>query len=426
MHIIKASLLNIVGRMFSILSTFVSIYLLGRVFNNQDFGYWTWLLSIFSLVTAQDFGIIGVMRVRMGQAIVSGEILEQKLLFTVTFFITALTGICLIAASAILLSVSVLNPNDILLVLGCALITVLGYCASQGSVAYLQSGLVGISESFRGIVQILAVVSAKVFDLNFDTSLIMFYLVSMLYMPFVTAVFLMCRKWRPLDLITTLINNLPTSLKIAKGLSRDGFFLLTVQVCLAVLTLSDVFIAGFLLPDDEVAAVNALMRLILVAVGFVMAIMTPVMGHFVVAIHSLNQEIVWKRFSIASFILILIGSAYGIILYFFGSNVIKLWANLYVAPSYVFIVAGLFFSSMGMVILLQTFLQMPLIAIAMLPILITAAILKTFLPFVIVPSIGFGGVILSGTLVNFVFVLAVVVLLFHLNYFKRALPSASP
>lgn len=419
MHILKASFLNIAGRFFSILSSFLCIFLLGRMYTASDFGYWTWLFSIFSLVTAQDFGFIGAMRVRLGQAIIDGESTEQKLIFSVAFLISAFAGLCIIGAGVFLFGSFSQKTYDIILVLGCSLFTVLGYCAAQGSVAYLQSGWIGISESLRGILQIFVIACSMLYDLSFDVSLLAFYLVSSLYTPFVTFVFLKSRDWRLQELVRVVKTNLPTCVQISKKLLKEGSYLWLMQIGLALLTLSDVFIAGFLVSDDEVAILNALVRLVSVAVGFVVASMTPVMGYFVAQLKTLNQQLIWNRFSIAAVILLLTGVSYGVFLYFFGSPIIHWWANLIVAPSYVFIISGVLFSALGIVILLQTFLQMPIVTKAMLPLLLIAGMFKLFLPFVIVPVMGYGGVLVSGVIVNLMFVLVAIVLLFNRGYLTK-------
>lgn len=394
------------------------------MYSASDFGYWTWLFSIFSLVTAQDFGFIGAMRVRLGQAIIDDESTEQKLLFSVAFLMSTLACLCVIGLGAICFGYSSQKAHDLFLVLGCSLITVLGYCAAQGSVAYLQSGWIGISESLRGVLQICVILSAMFFELSFNVSLLLFYLFTALYTPFITFIFLKSRDWRLQDLVYGFKTNFINSVHIAKRLFKDGLCLWLMQIGLALLTLSDVFIAGFLVSDDEVAVVNALVRLVSVAVGFVMASMTPVMGHFVAQLKTLNQQVVQQRFSVAAVVLTFIGVAYGTFLYFFGSTIIQFWANLSVAPSYAFVMSGLLFSAMGMVILLQTFLQIPIITRSMLPLLIFAGIFKLLLPFVIVPVMGYGGVLLSSVLVNFLFVLVALMLLFKHGYLNKILSNA--
>lgn len=420
-HIIKASLLNVVGRVVSILSTFISIFLLGRMFGASEFGYWTWLFSIFSLITAQDFGFIGAMRVRIGRSISEGNPVDEKLFFAVSLTMALIfSGIVVALGGAFSLDHS-LDGLDILLVLSCGLITVIGYCASQGSVAYLQSGLIGVAESLRGFLQIAAIGFSSLLGLDFKATLLLFYAVSMSYTPFVMFVFLRSREWTLIHLVSTIKINLHKSLLMAITLLKDGAYLWLTQIGLAILSLSDVFIAGLLVSDDDVAVVNAIIRLILVAVGFVMAAMTPITGHFVLKQFDIDLRFVWKRFAIAAGMLLLIGIVYGIFLYYFGPMIIEKWANLTVTASYVFLVAGLLFSFMGIVILLQTFLQIQTLAKAMLPSLLIAGILKLTLPILIVPIFGYEGVFLSGLIVNAGFVAIAVFLLFKCRFLKRIL-----
>lgn len=421
MHILKASLLNIVGRVVSILSTLVSIFLLGRLFDPAEFGYWTWLFSIFSLITAQDFGFIAAMRVRIGRAIVDKDFSEQKLSFAVAMSMSVLAGVILMLCSGAYIGSGTDKALDIMLVTAVSLITVVGYCASQGTVAYLQSGWVGIAESVRGVLQIGVILCAKFAGLNFEITFALFYLFSMLYTPFITAVFLRSRHWAVADLMQVLSNDVPKSIYVGVRLLKEGGPLWLMQIGLAFLSLSDVFIAGLLIADDEVAVVNAIVRLVVVAVGFVMAAMTPVMGHFVAKMDVLDRDTVWKRYSEIASVLVLVGALYGIFLYFFGPTIIQVWANLSVSPSYVFVVAGLLFSVMGMVILLQTFMQMPVFTKATLPILLTAAVVKILIPFLIVPMMGYEGIFLSSFLVNAGFVLVATLLLFKGRYIDKIL-----
>lgn len=423
MHIVKASLLNIVGRIVSILSTFFSIYLLGRFFNPSEFGYWTWLFSIFSLITAQDFGFVAAMRVRLGQAFASGDDLAQKQLFATAFCMTLVVSFSLMLLAALLLGEASSKTVEILIVIAASLITVIGYCASQGSVAYLESGWIGIAESLRGAFQILVIFCAKYLGLDFSLTLILFYIFTALYTPFITLVFLRSRQWHVRELVHAFMGNLQSSVQQGLSLLKKGSYLWLMQIGLAVLSLSDVFIAGLLVSDDEVAVVNAIVRLVLVAVGFVMAAMTPVMGHFVAKLDVLDRDTVWQRYSAAAGVLTLIGTVYGIFLYQFGPIIIELWANLSVDSSYVLIIAGLLFSVIGLVILLQTFMQLPVFTKAVLPLLVTSGLLKLALPYVLVPITGYAGVLLGSFIVNLAFVVIVTFMLFKRGYIEKILST---
>lgn len=424
MHIVKASLLNIVGRVVSILSTFVSIFLLGRMYGASDFGYWTWLFAIFSLVTAQDFGFISAMRVRIGQAILVDDSLEQKQLFIVALMMSLVVAIVLLGVGLTYVGSDSQKGFDVLLVLTSSLITVVGYCAAQGSAAYLQSGWIGVAESLRGVMQISVILCSKMLALDFRFTLLLFYFFSAMYTPFVIVVFLKSRDWKFAELIEILKNSPRRGTWIGVQLLKDGSYLWLMQIGLAFLTLSDVFIAGILMPDDEVAVVNAITRIVLVAVGFVMAAMTPVMGHFVAKIAELDPSLVWRRYSLAATGLALIGVIYGIFLYFFGPMVVQFWANLSVGSSYALVIAGLLFSVIGLVFLLQTFMQMAIFARAILPFLIIAGILKLTLPYFMVPIAGYGGIFLSSFMVNLTFVLIATFMLFKRGYLEKILSKA--
>ena len=423
MHIIKASLLNICGRIVSILSTFFSVFLLGRMFSPSEFGYWAWLFSIFSLITAQDFGFIGAMRVRLGRAISSGDEPNQKLVFSVAFFLSIILSAILLGAFAIIVGANWIDSFDVLLVVGCALVTVVGYCSAQGSVAYLQSGWIGVAESVRGVLQIITIVCSQYFELGLGITLLLFYFVTALYTPFVSVVFLKSRNWHLLELLYELKADIKCGLLVGKDLLRNGVFLWLLQIGLACLSLSDVFIAGLLLEDEDVAVVNAIIRLVLVAVGFIMAAMTPLTGYFVARQTIIDKELVFNRCLIAIALLALAGLTYGLVLYYFGPLIIQYWANLTVAPSYVFVIAGLLFSAMSMVVLLQSFLQIQNFTKAMLPWLIVAAGLKLALPYAIVPFAGYPGIFLSSLAVNLLFVLVAFLSLFWLGYLEKMLAT---
>jgi len=430
MKILKASLLNITGRIISIASTFFSIFLLGRLFSVDDFGQWMWLFSIFSLITAQDFGFISAMRVRVGRLLISSHVFEQKLCFGVALymilFLNLLILICLIGFLPFVESGG--NKNLSLqfgLVVTCSLFTVAGYPAAQASMAYLESGWVGIAESFRGALQILAILIAYITKLSFMPTLVIFYLFTMMYTPLILKAFFSSRNWSIKEILILPLNHSVKSFSYAKSLLGEGVVVWVMQVGLAFLSLSDVFLAGLFMPSKEVAQVNVIARLVLLGVGFVLAASSPLAGHFVVKLHKLNREIL-RQYLDRLILALLVGSVlYGSFLYFLGPAFIYYWSTIYIERSDIFFIAGGVFGAMSGVVLMQIFLQIPMFTRAIIPGLVVCAILKIGLSLMFVKMQGYGGIFTASLIANFTFLFGCILLLFKCDYLEKIISDPS-
>lgn len=426
MSMLKDSVINIAGRLVGIFSTFLSVFLLGRLFSVEEFGLWTWLFSIFGLINAQDFGFIAAMRVKLGQQFASGDPDSQKLWFVSGLFLTVLTVVGIFLAYVVFGKRFESGIGDeryyaSLLVVACSLFTVFGMCFCHALMAFLESAWVGIAEGLRAFFQVLSIYVAYEFEMGFVGALCLFYAATALYTPFVAWVFMQHRDWAFSQLWMTLVKRWSMVKATIFALLRSGWFLWLSQIGLAFLSISDVFLAGLFLPEADVAYVNVITRLVLVGVGVVGASLIPAMGHFVSSLTSWNSALIMRRVGVAILIFYAIGTCYSLFLWLFGAALVKWWSTLGIETEAPFIMVGLLFAAMTSVTLMQIFIQFPGYCRKVLPGLFVCILFKIALTVLFTSDFGYVGVFYACFVSNTLFLAINWYLLFASNQFGALL-----
>lgn len=419
----KDSVINVAGRLVAIFSTFLSVFLLGRLFSVEEFGLWTWLFSIFGLINAQDFGFIAAMRVKLGRAFAASDAEGQRLWFAAGLLLTLIT-ISGIFLSYLAFGKYLGNSSDgngryyaTLLVVFCSLFTVLGMCFCHALMAFLESAWVGFAEGLRALFQVMSIYVAYELKLDFGAALCLFYVVTALYTPFVAWVFMRQRAWQFCQLWAVLINRCSEIKASNIVLLREGWPLWLSQLGLALLAISDVFLAGLFLPEDEVAYVNVIARLVLLGVGIVGASLIPATGYFVSSLKSWDRGLVVRRVGLTILCFSALGFSYSLFLWFFGSDLVRWWSTLEIDLAAPFLMAGVLFAAMTSVALMQVFIQFSSYCRAILPWLFASILCKVGFTALLVSWFGYAGVFYASFIANTLFLAANFYMLFVSNHF---------
>lgn len=425
MSLLKDSFVNVAGRLVAIFSTFISIFLLGRLFSVENFGFWTWLFSIFSLINAQDFGFIAAMRVKIGEFFSVDNEAPQKLWFISGLTLSVLTVIFLMLGYAfygeVLMGLGHEQFVASTVVVACSLFTVLGMCFSHALMACLKSVWVGLAEGLRALLQVTALTLAYLLDAGFMETLVLFYGLTALYTPLVALIFLKSKGWSIPALFMMAFSDVQAFIAALGVLLRKGWILWLTQVGLALLSISDVFLAGFFLPESEVAYVNVLSRLVLVGVGIIGAALIPAPGHFVHSMRLWNRSQALKKLIRFVTLLFGVGLVYSTFLIVFGEKLVLWWSTLLIDNSIGFFMAGMLFTVMASVTLLQVFVQFSLYARAIMPSLFVCIVIKIVMTAWFTGIFGYLGVFYASFLATLVFFVLNLYYLFVLGYFSRIL-----
>lgn len=411
----SASVTNIIARVLGIIAALLTVYFLGRTFNLEEFGAWAWLFSIFSLVTAQDFGFISAMRVRLGLA--HDHIETQQLLFAVTIwlsiamlFLCLLTFLCL--NQVVLSSRGSARIEYQFFVLAVALISVIGLCASNGLNAFLEAKWVGYAEGLRALSQVVALVFIYKFKLKFEWAVLLFYLGTLLYVPFLLTIFFKITKWDWKVILTIPFRKASGFIGMAKVLVHEGVFLWVMQLGMAFLAISDVFVAGLMFNKHEVAEVNVISKSALLGVGFIVASMGPLMGYFVKNAESLDPVNIFKKSTIVFMMFIVVGLSLSVFMFFFGNPLIYMWSRISLDSDVLFLLVGPLFVLTASVSLLHVFLQFSSFARASLKFLVMSCCLKVILTWWLESPLGVSGVFVANVASNALFLAICLYLLY--------------
>lgn len=427
MSLLKDSFVNVAGRLVAIFSTFISIFLLGRLFSVENFGFWTWLFSIFSLINAQDFGFVAAMRVKIGEFFAADNEEPQKLWFISGLTLSVLTVIFLMLGYAFygeaLMGLGHEQFVASTVVVACSLLTVLGMCFSHALMACLKSVWVGLAEGLRALLQVTALLLSYLLNAGFMETLVLFYGLTALYTPLVALIFLKSKGWSISALFMMAFSDLQELINALWVLLRSGWILWLTQVGLALLAISDVFLAGFFLPESEVAYVNVLSRLVLVGVGVIGAALIPAPGHFVHSMRLWNRSQALENLIRLVMLLLGVGFAYSIFLLTFGEMLVLWWSTLLIDNSTGFFIAGMLFSVMASVALLQIFVQFSLYARAILPSLFLCIVIKIFMTAWFSEAFGYVGVFYASFLATLFFFALNFYYLFVLDYYNRIIEA---
>lgn len=421
-HIIRGAISNLAARLLGLAASFLNVYLLGRLLNSNDFGLWIWLFAIFSLITAQDFGYISAMRVRMGQDIAKGHPKAVSVIYVSALFLTLII-ISLLAGGIPLYDVWSGHASDEKnyrnLAIICSAFTLLGTVSAQALIATLRTTVVSAIEAFRSLAQIIIYLLAYVMDLSVGAVVYIFFLTTLLYVPLVTKVYWQSANISLYDIVHIIRLHYLQVQKASKSILKDGALLWGGQIGITMLVNSDVYLAGYFMPDSEVAKIGVISRFQLLGVGLFAAALMPLSANFVVQIGSLAKTLVMNKIRQALVLFTLAGLLYIFVTYAWGSELIMRWSTIEIDNKNAFLLSGMLFTLMLCVTLLQMFMQFTVFAGAMVLWLLLMVIVKIGLTASFVSSFGYLGVFGASIIASAVFLAIALVWLARYGGFER-------
>ncbi|MBU3593262.1 hypothetical protein ICN42_04030 [Polynucleobacter sp. 71A-WALBACH] len=413
---------NLAARLTGLVASFLNVLLLGRLLNADEFGIWAWLFAIFSLITAQDFGYISAMRVRIGKNLGPGNSAENKALYATTFLMTVVI-LLLIAFGVLVYSTLHTETKDHAslrnIAIICSSITILGTVSAQSLLAHLETSIVGYIEAARSIVQISIFSAAYFFNWSLTALVIYFFLSAMLYVPLVGKIFLLTTGWTSAEILKITIAHFQKTKLIALSLLKEGWVLWIVQIVMVMLLGSDVYLAGFFLAPEDVAKVSVISRFQLLGVGLLAAALIPVIANFVAHLGKITKSSVMHKIHQGYLIFFAVGLFYAVVFTFIGQPVAQLWSHIYIDKPFVFSLSGLLLFLTLSATLMQIFIQFSEVSKALAVWLAPLIAIKIFLSQFLSSHFGYSGIFMASIVTVALFLMLSYSLLFRQGLYER-------
>ena len=403
------SAINIGARVLGMLSGMFGIYVFSRLFTVDDFGIWSWLLSISVIVTSQDFGLLSAMRVWLGKEYAQNNQGKQQ-----TIFLAGITGVIAILIVLVIgegvywLVANKSLPNQTILVfwvLFATTFSILGTVCANALLAFLSSGTVGAIELIRSILQILVICLIYLLNLDLSSSVMIYYLLFILYVPIILIALLLLRQWELKKLWLIATEKWLDVWQAMIVVIRNGALLWVNQLAFALILSADIFYAGLLLSNDDVSTVTIINKLVGLGVGILSAGLLPYFGLYVHRLAQQDASWIQKELSKAFFIIISIGILYSIGLLLLGKGFIVIWTGYQLDSPLLYALAGVQFTVLSLMVYVQLFFQGPRMNFQILPIVLIACIIRLTFLWGTYESIGLYTIFISSIIANALLIL---------------------
>jgi O-antigen/teichoic acid export membrane protein len=281
----------------------------------------------------------------------------------------------------------------------------LGTVCANTLLAFLSSGTVGTIELIRSILQILVVCFIYLLSLDLSSSVMIYYLLFILYVPIILTALLFLHHWefKKLWLIATgkWIDVWQSMIAIIK----NGALLWVNQLAFGLILSADVFYAGLLLSNDDVSTVTIINKLVGLGVGILGAGLLPYFGLYVHRLAQKDTSWIQKELSKAFFIIISIGLLYSIGLLLLGKGFISIWTGYQLDSPLLYALAGMQFTVLSLMVYVQLFFQSPRMNFQILPIVLIACIVRLVFLWGTYESIGLYTIFVSSIVANALLIL---------------------
>lgn len=398
-----ASGVHIAARVMSMISALLGVYIFTRLFSVEEFGYWSWLLSVSVMITSQDFGILSAMRVWLGKEYASQNETKQKSIFAAGFvgvsviFILVLFGLLLYAAQP---EARGKTPLLIGWVILASVFSIFGTVAANALLAFLHAVAVGLIELLRSIFQIVVILLASLLGWDFQLTVGAYYSLFVVYVLIVIPLLCFINNWRFIDILSQGLRNLPDTFNTLWSLVKNGLLLWVNQLAYVTILSADVFLAGMFLTQSEVAAVAVINKLIGLGVGLVGAGLLPYFGLYVHKLSSHDSS--WVRIELKKAItmICLVSFVYTVVLLYFGKYAIFIWSGFDIDSFILYLMAGLQFGTLSLLTYFQLYFQGPKLNLEILPIVLLACVIRVASLWLLVGDYGIQIIFFSSVLSN--------------------------
>lgn len=398
------STINIFARALGMLSGMFGVYVFSRLFTVDDFGIWNWLLSISVIVTSQDFGILSAMRVWLGKEYAQDNLAKQQ-----TIFIAGIAGISVILLILIfgegvywLMHTKPL-PTSILMVywvLFTATFSILGTVCANALLAFLNSSVVGLIELTRSLMQILVICIIYFLHLDLLISVVIYYLLFILYVPVVFGALISLHNWKLKRIWLIGKEQWSEVFRAMISLIKNGALLWVNQLAFALILSADIFYAGLMLSNEDVSTATIINKLVGLGVGIFSAGLLPYFGLYVHRLAQQDTSWVRRELNKAFLFISIVGIAYTIGLLLLGKTFVLVWTGYTLDSRLIYSLAGLQFIVLCFVVYVQLFFQGPRMNFQILPIVLVACAIRLACLWGGYKSIGLYSIFISSIAAN--------------------------
>lgn len=418
---------NVAIRAMGIVGSVAAVYVLSRALDTSQFGMWSWLLSIATLITSQDFGVISAMRIELGklgasQEGDSGQIQNQLVLSVIQGLLAiiplALLVLLLASYGADALHVIKAPYALFVLVVMIAFISLLGTISANALLAFLKEDQVALLDFCRNVMQLGAVVYIYALQADLGLAVIIFFAPYALYSVVGLYLLLKTQQWSLADFLSALGNGFQGRFAQFINLFKAGLPLWAIQLGAIVFSGSELIYVGFFADDATIGTTAILQRYVNIAIGFISATILPFLGHYASRIHAQgSQDLAWLR-SMSNFKMLgilLIGLIYTLVLAFFGNQITFFWSGQNLESGILFVLVGMVFTVTGMNVLFQLFYQSNKVYVPVILALLICGAIKLLGIALLYDSLQMIGIWISFLIGNLFF------LIFNYSYVRKTL-----
>lgn len=413
---------NTLVKALGIITSVVAVYVLSHTLTINEFGMWAWLLSVCTIVTAQDFGVISAMRIEIGKQIASQNIQRQDQLLITTFF-----GVFFILCVAVLILgflffnieklPALQAPYSLFsIVVLIALFSLFGTVSANALLAFLKEEAVAKLDFSRNILQLSAVGVIFFLQLSFEWAVLAYFLPYAIYALVGIYFVLEARTWSLAEFFRQLAANLSDVIQDFTSLFKEGIPLWVMQLSSILFVGSELVYVGFFADQATIGTTAILQRYINIAIGFTAASIMPFVGHYAAKIHSSSKEdLAWlqSKSSLKLKIIASVGCLYTLILVLFGSKITYLWSGQSLEAPLLFLLVGMMFTVTGMNSLFQLFYQSKKVYVPVIIAQLSCSLIKLAGIALLFNVLAMMGIWISFLIANTIF------LLFNFFYIRR-------
>jgi O-antigen/teichoic acid export membrane protein len=403
------STINIFARVLGMLSGMLGVYVFSRLFSVDDFGIWSWLLSISVIVTSQDFGLLSAMRVWLGKEYAQNNVDQQLAVFLAGIVgVISIVFILILGEGVYWLIQPTPIPNKTVLVfwvLFATTFSILGTVCANALLAFLNAGIVGAIELFRSVMQILMIYIIYLLELDLFTSVIFYYLIFILYTPIIFGILLTLEHWKLKKLWLVATEKWLEVWQALIVVIKNGALLWVNQLAFALILSADIFYAGLLLSNEDISTVTIINKLVGLGVGILSAGLLPYFGLYVHRLAQKDTSWIKKELGRALLIIAMIGLIYTVGLLVVGKSFISIWTGYTLDSQLLYCLAGLQFIVLSAMVYTQLFFQGPRMNFQILPIVLLACIIRLSILWLTYESVGLYAVFISSITANLLLIL---------------------
>lgn len=422
---------NVAIRAMGIVGSVAAVYVLSRTLDSSQFGMWSWLLSIATLITSQDFGVISAMRIELGKlgANQGGDSSQpqNQLVLSVIQGLLAIISLALLVLLLASYGADALHAIKapyalFVLVAMIAFISLLGTISANALLAFLKEDQVTLLDFCRNVMQLGAVACIYALQADLGLAVMIFFAPYALYSLVGLYLLLKTQQWSLADFLSALGNGFSGRFAQFINLFKAGLPLWAIQLGAIVFSGSELIYVGFFADDATIGTTAILQRYVNIAIAFTAASTVPFLGHYARRIHqNSSEDRAWLRqkSNVKLGAVFLIGLVYSTLLVSYGQQITELWSGQLVENPALYLLIGAVFTVTAMNTLFQLFYQSNKVYVPVIAALVVCGLVKLFGIYLLLNQFQMIGIWMSFLLGNILF------LFFNFFYVRNKLLIAA-